>query len=209
MRPVVGEPRHMVKDAEVVEAVRIEDRIHLVRGHSVILDRDLAELYGVTTSRLNEQVKRNAERFPEDFAFQLSREEYKALRSQIATIKRGRGQHPKYLPHVFTEHGAIMAANVLRSPRAIEASVLVVRAFVRMRQFFAAHRELGDRVNTLEEMVKGHGQAIVTVVNAIKQLMDPPEQPKPGIGFKGEAQPGAKPGAKRARKKPKARRKRS
>ena len=198
----------MADDKSLVPAEQIDSLIRTIRGQKVMLDSDLARLYGVKTKRLNEQVRRNRDRFPEDFVFQLTAEEASVLRSQIATSIGARGGR-RYAPYVFTEHGAIMAANVLRSPRAIEASVLVVRAFVRMRQFFAAHRELADRVNTLEEMVKGHGQAIVTVVNAIKQLMAPPEQPKPGIGFKGEAQPGAKPGAKRARKKPKARRKRS
>jgi hypothetical protein len=105
-----------------------------VRGHKVLLDADLAALYGVTTKRFNEQVRRNATRFPEDFMFRLSAEEWDSLRSQLATLKTGRGQHRKYLPLAFTEHGAIMAATILNSPRATEVSVYVVRAFVRLRE---------------------------------------------------------------------------
>jgi hypothetical protein len=109
----------------------IDRRILLARGQKVLLDSDLASLYGVTTKRLNEQVKRNIERFPEDFMFQLTADEHDVLRSQIATLKTGRGQHRKYRPFVFTEHGAIMAASVLNSSQAIEMSVYVVRPFVR------------------------------------------------------------------------------
>lgn len=190
----------MAEKAEVVEVVRIEERIRPVRGHRVILDRDLAELYGVTTSRLNEQVKRNIERFPEDFAFQLTREEHEALRSQIAILERGRGRHPKYLPHAFTEHGAIMAANVLRSERAIEASVLVVRAFVRMRKTMLAHHEIADRLSALEDMVKGHDEALVAVVRTLKQLMQPPGDPKEPIGFKPQALGSGKKTSRKTRK---------
>src|SRR5512137_755833 len=102
---------------------RIERTILLIRGHKVILDTDLAALYGVTPKRLNEQVKRNRERFPSDFMFQMTAEEHTSLRSQFATLKAGRGQHRKYLPYVFTEHGAIMAASVLNSPKAVEMSI--------------------------------------------------------------------------------------
>ena len=119
---------------------RVEPLIHDIRGEKVILDADLARIYGVTTKRLNEQVKRNQERFPADFAFQLTSEESAPLRSQNATLKRGRGQHRKYLPFAFTEHGAIMAANVLNSPRAVQMSVFVVRAFVKMRGLFTDTR---------------------------------------------------------------------
>src|SRR5438128_4410734 len=121
---------------------RIESRILLVRGHKVLLDADLAALYGVSTKRFNEQVRRNAARFPEDFMFRLSAEEWDSLRSQFATLKTGRGQHRKYLPLAFTEHGAIMAATILNSPRATEVSVYVVRAFVRLRELLASTKEL-------------------------------------------------------------------
>ena len=113
-------------------------------------DADLAALYDVPTKRLNEQVRRNAERFPGDFMFALSQEEWDALRSQFATLKTGRGQHRKYLPFAFTEHGAIMAATVLNSPRAVEVSIYVVRAFVQLRELLAGHKELAKRLNELE-----------------------------------------------------------
>ena len=112
----------------IVPVERVERAILVIRGHKVILDADLADFYGVTVKRLNEQVKRNIERFPPDFMFQLTGEEHASLRSQIATLKAGRGQHRKFLPYTFTEHGAIMAASVLNAPKAIEMSILVVRA---------------------------------------------------------------------------------
>jgi phage regulator Rha-like protein len=128
--------------------------IATLRSQRVILDSDLASLYGVETKRLNEQIKRNAARFPSDFMFQLTPEESDSLRSQIATLntdsKPGRGQHRKYQPYVFTEHGAIMAAMVLNSPRAVEVSVYVVRAFTRLRQAAAIHEDLAKRLTDLE-----------------------------------------------------------
>jgi len=165
----------------LIPAERIERSILLIRGQKVLLDSDLASLYGVTTKRLNEQVKRNAERFPVDFMFQLNAEEYKALRSQLATLKTGRGQHRKYRPYVFTEHGAIMAANVLNSPRAIEMSVYVVRAFVRLREVLTTHKDLARK---LEELEQKYDAQFKTVFDAIRQLMTPPPgPPKKQIGF--------------------------
>ena len=122
----------------------IERRIYLIRGQKVMIDTDLAELYGVPTFRLNEAVKRNRKRFPDDFMFQLTRNEFDALRSQFV-ISKGRGGR-RYLPYVFTEHGAIMAANVLNSDRAVQASVQVVRAFVRLRQILASNAELAGKL---------------------------------------------------------------
>ena len=130
----------------------IEQRIFVIRGHKIILDADLAQLYGVTTKRLNEQVKRNRDRFPEDFMFQLSLEEGKsilALRSQFATLKHW--QHLKYAPYAFTEHGTVMVANVLNSPVAVYASILVVRAFVRLRAMTATHKDLVQRREQMEK----------------------------------------------------------
>ena len=167
----------------VSSAPPIERRILLLRGQKVMLDKDLAELYAVETKRLNEQVRRNAERFPEDFMFQLTAEESEALRSQIATLKPGRGQHRKYLPYVFTEHGALMAANVLNSPRAVEASVYVVRAFVRLREVLASNAELAKKLDALEKKLSTHDQAITGLINAIRQLTAPPTTKKRGIGF--------------------------
>jgi len=159
----------------------VERRILLARGQKVLLDSDLASLYGVTTKRLNEQVKRNIDRFPEDFMFQLTADEHDALRSQIATLKTGRGQHRKYPPFVFTEHGAIMAASVLNTSQAIEMSVYVVRAFVRLREILTTHKELARKLDDLE---KKYDDQFRVVFDAIRQLMaPPPDTKKRRIGF--------------------------
>jgi hypothetical protein len=160
---------------------RIAHAILLVRGQKVILDSDLAGLYAVSTKRLNEQVRRNSERFPPDFMFQLTAAESTALRSQFATLETGRGQHRKYRPYVFTEHGAIMAASVLNSPRAIEVSVHVVRAFVKLREVLATHKDLAHK---LEELEKKYDAQFRVVFDAIRKLMaPPPETKKRRIGF--------------------------
>lgn len=162
------------KNTEPLE--RIAQTILWVRRHRVILDEDLAALYGVTTKRLNEQVRRNKERFPiDDFLFQLSEEEYESLRSHFATLKTGRGHHRKYLPYAFTEHGAIMAASVLNSPRAIEMSVFVVRSFVRLRQLLVNNEALARKVATLE---KKYDSQFKVVFDAIRELMKPEEPTK-------------------------------
>jgi ORF6N domain len=162
---------------------RIEGRILMIRGRKVLLDVDLAHLYGVSTKRFNEQVRRNIARFPEDFMFRLSAAEWDALRSQIATLKRGRGQHRKYLPLAFTEHGAIMAATVLDSTRATEVSVYVVRAFVRLREFLAEHKDLARRLEAHERKLASHDQAIAGLVDTIRTLMAPAEPKRRPIGF--------------------------
>jgi hypothetical protein len=174
----------MPKTTAIVPVERIESRILLIRGRKVMLDSDLAELYGVTTKRLNEQVKRNNERFPADFMFQLTFEETKSLRSQIATSNRGRGGR-RYRPYAFTEHGAIMAASVLNSHRAIEVSVYVVRAFVKLREMLRTHKELARKLGELEKRIEGHDEEIMTLFEAIRQLMEPPEKPSKRIGFHG------------------------
>jgi hypothetical protein len=148
-----------------------------------MLDSDLAALYGVTTARLNQQVTRNIERFPEDFMFQLTNEEFKGLMLQIATSKGGRGGRRK-LPLVFTEHGAIMAANVLNSNIAVQASVQVVRAFVRLRQMLASNAELASK---LAELEKKYDRQFKVVFDAIRQLMAPPVSPRKEIGFRNKA----------------------
>lgn len=173
----------------------LSDRIHLVRGQRVILDSDLADLYGVATKRFNEQVKRNIDRFPTDFMFQLTEEEGESLRSQIVTLnvdnslrsqnatsKTGRGGR-RYLPYVFTEHGAIMAASVLNSPRAVEMSVFVVRAFVQLRALLASSRELSERLDELERKLATHDQAIAGVIDAIRRLTSVPAKSSRPIGF--------------------------
>ena len=173
-------------DGDIIPIVRIEEQIFTIRGKRVMLDADLARLYGVTTKRLNEQVRRNADRFPEDFSFILTKVEFANLRSHFATsneLAPGRGGR-RYLPRVFTEHGAIMAAAVLNSPRAVEVSVFVVRAFVKLRELSMAHKEIRQKLNELEHKVTGHDQAIAGLINAIRELMTPPEpKKKRPIGF--------------------------
>jgi len=164
-------------------ALRVESRILMLRQEKVILDSDLAELYGVTVKRLNEQVKRNRERFPADFMFRLTAKEDEILRSQIATSSSGYGGR-RYPPYAFTEHGAIMAATVLNSPKAVEMSVFVVRAFVRLRQMLATNRELAVKIDQLEHKLESHDTAIQELIEAIKELMAPVEGPRGKIGFR-------------------------
>lgn len=160
----------------------LAQRILLIRGQKVMLDADLAELYGIPTKRFNEQVKRNIDRFPADFMFQLSVEEHEALRSQFATSNSGRGGR-RYTPYAFTEHGAIMAATILNSPKAIEMSVFIVRAFVQLREMLSSHKELAAKLEALEQKVGSHDQAISGLIDAIRQLMASPAQKKRPIGF--------------------------
>ena len=154
----------------------------ILRHQRVILDSDLAELYGVPAKQLNQQVKRNRERFPTDFTFQLTAREHGSLRSQIVTSKKGRGGR-RYPPYAFTEHGAIMAATVLNSKRAIEMSVFVVRAFVRMREMLLKNRQLAAKINELDRRLETHDTAIQDLIDAIKELMAPEQTSKRNIGF--------------------------
>ncbi len=160
--------------------IDVSQQIRLIRGHRVLVDSDLAALYGVPTHRFNEAVKRNAARFPADFAFRLTAEEQQSLRSQTAILKTGRGQHRKYPPYVFTEHGSIMAATILNSQTAIEMSVHVVRAFVSFRQILASNSELASRLRALErsvaELDANTRKEFVRVYKAILKLMGPPPQ---------------------------------
>jgi hypothetical protein len=172
-----------MSNPRIVQLERIENRILIVRGKKVLLDADLAALYGVSTKRFNEQVRRNTARFPEDFLFRLSSGEWDSLRSQFATLKTGRGQHRKYLPLAFTEHGAIMAATILNSPRATEVSVYVVRAFVRLRELLASNKDLARRLDQLEKKLDSHDQVIGGLVSTIRQLMAPPQPKRRPIGF--------------------------
>jgi hypothetical protein len=182
----------MNKPAPSASPPVLENLIITVRGQRVILAVDLAGVYGVPTKALNQAVRRNPNKFPADFVFQLTRPEAEALqrpRSQFVTLKRG--HNIKYLPYAFTEHGAIMAANVLNSPRAVQMSVFVVRAFVRMRAAFFDNRELACKLDAVEAELKSrldvHEAAIVEVLQRIMKILDPPAQPpeppKPEIGF--------------------------
>ncbi|MGC1370901.1 MAG: ORF6N domain-containing protein [Candidatus Sulfotelmatobacter sp.] len=160
----------------------VESRVIFLRHQRVMLDADIAELYGVPVKRLNEQVKRNRERFPTDFMFQLTENEHAALRSQIATSKKIRGGR-RYLPYAFTEHGAIMAATILKSERAIRMSVFVVRAFVRLREMLATNRRLAAKIYELENHVDAHDSVIRDLIEAIRELMTPKGSPRVRIGF--------------------------
>lgn len=170
----------MKKDINIIPVEYIQKRIYVIRGQRVMLDRDLAEIYGVSTKRLNEQVKRNKDRFPEDFMFQLTQEEFNNLRSQIATSKRG-GR--RYRPYVFTEHGAVMLASVLNTPKAVQMSIFVVRAFVKLREMVLMHKELAEKLQELEKKVVKHDKEIKLLFEAIKQLMFTPKKSVKRIGF--------------------------
>ncbi len=161
----------MAKSKSIVKVGNILQRILLIRGQKVMVDADLAAAYGVPTRRLNEQVKRNKNRFPEDFMFQLSPEEKDEVIANCDHLSKLK--YSKALPHVFTEHGAIMAASVLNSPKAVDVSVFVVRAFVQLREVVSGHKELARKIGQLERKLSGHDDQILVMVEAIKQLMDP------------------------------------
>ncbi|MCG2725466.1 MAG: ORF6N domain-containing protein [Elusimicrobia bacterium] len=168
----------MKNNNETIPAETIEQAILFIHGQKIILDYDLAKLYGVTTKRLNEQVKRNRNRFPKDFMFRLNKQEAKNLRSQSATSKSRGGR--RYLPFAFTEHGVVMSANVLNSATAIKISIDIVRTFVRLRQMITAHKNLAKRLNQLENK---YDAQFKIVFDAIRELMAPPAKPKKRIGF--------------------------
>ena len=193
--PNNSKPATQSASAALLPLEAVTQRIIVLRGQKVLPDTDLAALYGVPTKRFNEQVKRNLERFPSDFMFQLTEEEFAGLRSQFATLKTGRGQHRKYLPYVFTEHGAIMASMILNSTRATEVSVYVVRAFVQLREVLASHRDLAAKLEELETktelmsvqhdtFARNTRVQLKQVFEAIRELMGPPDAPKKRpIGF--------------------------
>jgi hypothetical protein len=169
----------MTKKHRLIPVEQIEKSILTIRGQRVILDADLAAIYGVTTARLNQQVRRNRDRFPADFAYLLTQQQLASLMLQNATSKTGRGGRRK-LPYVFTEYGTVMAANVLNSPTAVQASILVVRAFVRMREMLSAHTELARKI---DEMERKYDTQFRTIFDAIRQLMSPPPTSRKQIGF--------------------------
>lgn len=161
----------------------VSPRILEIRGIALLLDSDLAAIYGVATRALNQSVKRNQQRFPADFCFQLTQVEVAHLKSQSVTSKGHGGRRKR--PWAFTEHGAIMAASVLNSPRAVEMSVFVVRAFVRLRDFTRTHADLARQLAVLERRVTGHDTELKQVLAALRQLLQPPARPRRPIGFKG------------------------
>ena len=166
----------------LVSVERIETRIFVVRDQKVMLDVDLATLYGVPTEVLNQAVKRDANRFPPDFMFELTMEEHQALRSQTVTLKGGRGQHRKYLPHAFTEQGVAMLSSVLRSHRAVQVNIEIMRAFVRLRAMVSSVKDLARKLDALEQK---YDAQFKVVFDAIRNLMErPPGGAKGRIGFR-------------------------
>lgn len=164
----------MAKRKSLVPIERIQNTILLVRGEKVIIDSDLAKIYGVTTKRLNEQVRRNLDRFPEDFMFRLSKAEKEEVVTNCDHLQKLR--FSPYLPYVFTGHGSVMVANILNSPVAVKASIIVVRAFVQLREVLSTHKELAAKLQLLENRFDKHDSEIRALFEAIHQLM---EQPKP------------------------------
>lgn len=166
--------------SEIVPVQSIVNKIYHFRGVNVMLDRDLAELYGVETKRLKEQVKRNIDRFPDDFMFELTKEEFEVLRSQNATSKmEGRGG-VRYLPYAFTEHGVLMLSNVLNSEKAVKVSIQVIRAFSMLKQMLSTHEDLKKKI---EEMENRYDHQFRIIFDAIKQLIEEDLKPKRDIGF--------------------------
>jgi hypothetical protein len=167
----------------LVRPEQIEHAIHIVRGQRVMLDFDLAKLYGVTTTVLNQAVKRNAQRFPDDFSYQLTQQEFRDLMSQTVTSNVGRGGRRK-LPWVFTEHGVAMLSSVLNSQQAIRVNIEIIRVFVRLRRLLATPGELVEQVAKLAETVRLHDDQIQAIAQVLRQMMEkPPEKPKAKIGF--------------------------
>jgi len=177
----------MASRKAVIRVGKIEERILLIRGDKVIIDADLAEFYGTSTKRLNEQMRRNRDRFPEDFVFRLSADEKSEVVAKcdhLANLK-----YSNVLPNAFTEHGALMAAGILNTPRAVEVSVFVVRAFVKLRRATAEHKELARKLSQIERKLVRHDQQILTLIQAIRQLMNPESIPdRRRIGF-GDQEP--------------------
>ncbi len=172
----------MARSKALVKVGKIQQRILLIRGEKVIMDADLAEAYGVTTKALNQAIRRNAARFPPDFMFRLTKEEKLEVVTNCDHLEKLK--YSPVNPRAFTEHGAIMAASVLNSPKAVEVSVFVVRAFVQLRETIAGHKELSRKIAQLERKLGDHDQQIVVLMEAIKQLMDPKPPPKARrIGF--------------------------
>ena len=176
-------PKKKKKQRALIPTERIEKSILLIRGQKAMLDSDLAELYGVEVRALNQGVSRNVGRFPDDFMFQLTQDEWQIVRSQIVILKPGRGGHRKYRPYVFTEQGVAMLSSVLRSERAVQVNVEIMRAFVRLREMLSSHKDLARKLAALE---KNYDKQFKIVFDAIRQLMTPPPEPKKKgrIGFR-------------------------
>jgi len=171
----------MTIDKGLMPTELIQSKIMVIRGEKVMIDRDLAELYGVETKQLKRAVRRNLHRFPSDFMFELSREEYNSLRSQFGTLKRG--THSKFLPMAFTEQGVAMLSSALNSDRAIDVNIAIMRAFVQLRKISSSHKQLAQKLREIEARLEDHDESIDAIFEAIQQLMRPPEKPRKPIGF--------------------------
>jgi hypothetical protein len=172
--------------SSVIPVERIERAIYFIRGEKVMLDADLAELYGVATKALVQAVKRNLSRFPADFMFQLSKEELESWRSQLVTSKPSLKKGLRRAPHVFTEQGVAMLSSVLRSDRAIDVNVQIMRAFVRLRELMLTHRDIARKLDELEKRTSRHDREIKAVFDAIRQLIETPAPPRRRIGFRSD-----------------------
>jgi hypothetical protein len=166
----------IISDEEVL------NKIHILRGKKVMLDSDLSELYGVETKLLKRSVNRNIDRFPIDFMFELTQEEYNSLRSQIGTLKRG--EHAKYLPYVFTEQGVAMLSSVLNSEIAIKVNIQIIRIFSRMRELLLTHKEILLKLEQLEKKLTNHDEEIEVIFDTLKELISPPTKERKKIGYK-------------------------
>ena len=162
----------------------VMNKIYLIREQKVMLDMDLAELYGIETKRLKEAVRRNPARFPSDFMFELSLEEWNSLRSQIATLKAGRGQHPKYRPFAFTEQGVAMLSSVLNSETAIRVNIQIIRVFTKMREMILTHKDILLQLEKIEKKLTNHDEDIALIFEYLKQLLNAPQLPRRKIGFR-------------------------
>ena len=166
--------------ADIIPVEKITNKIYVIRGFKVMLDRDLAELYGVETKRLKEQVRRNISRFPEDFMFVITNQKLRNLRSQIATSSWG---GTRYIPMAFTEQGVAMLSSVLNSKRAIDVNIAIMRTFVKMRQILATNKEFSEKLKIIEDQLAEHDEQFQVVFEVIKQLLTEEEKPKQKIGF--------------------------
>ncbi|MFH1714786.1 MAG: ORF6N domain-containing protein [Elusimicrobiota bacterium] len=177
-------PKKKETTASAISQEVIMSKIYVVRGQKVMMDNDIAKLYGVETKSLNQAIRRNIERFPYEFMFTLTKEEYESLRSQIVTLEKGRGKYSKYLPNVLTELGIVMLSSVLKSKKAIQINLQIVRTFVRLRQIITENKSLAQRIGKIEQKLSTHEKAIIKI---IEQMSVEEVRPKRKIGFKIEA----------------------
>jgi hypothetical protein len=173
--------QEVAKSSNIISVESVASRIMNIRGHRIIIDADLASLYGVSTRVLNQAVKRNIDRFPHDFMFTLAKEEKEEVVTNCDHLSKLK--YSSHLPNAFTEHGAIMAATILNSPKAVEMSIFVVRAFVRLREMFSSQKQLASKLIELEQKLSSHDRDIAMLIDAIRQLMVPPVQQRRQIGF--------------------------